>query len=184
MKQKVYVISGPAGVGKTTTARKLVKHLERSAYLSGDEISHLPVNGRGKPWLCPDTLKLTWLNMLSLTENLLDARYDVVIDYVSFPSDLQWFAEQLATREVDIIFVVLLVDVHTLVHRDQSRTPEIRMGERCEILLKEFEEALSTERHVLYTHHDTLDQLDEVVSEIIGNPKYIYFAGTDGHREV
>lgn len=55
MKNTVYIISGPAGVGKSTTSKKLVQTLSRSAYISGDDISHIPVNGRGKPWLDRDT---------------------------------------------------------------------------------------------------------------------------------
>lgn len=55
----VYVISGPAGVGKSTTSQRLVNQLDRSSYISGDDISHLPVNGRGKPWLDKDTADLT-----------------------------------------------------------------------------------------------------------------------------
>jgi predicted AAA+ superfamily ATPase len=67
IKSTIYVISGPAGVGKSTTSKELVKTLERSAYISGDDISHIPVNGRGKPWLCQETLSLTWENVISST---------------------------------------------------------------------------------------------------------------------
>ncbi|MGF6355473.1 Mrp family chromosome partitioning ATPase [Paenibacillus sp. 4624] len=52
MSRTVYVISGPAGVGKSTTSQQLVQALSKSAYISGDAISHIPVNGRGEPWLC------------------------------------------------------------------------------------------------------------------------------------
>lgn len=43
----VYVLSGPAGVGKSTTSRTLVNALENSAYISGDDISHIFFKKRG-----------------------------------------------------------------------------------------------------------------------------------------
>ncbi|MEI3598806.1 MULTISPECIES: hypothetical protein [unclassified Oceanobacillus] len=46
---KVYIVSGPAGVGKTATSKELVKTLKNSSYISGDYISHMHVNGRKNP---------------------------------------------------------------------------------------------------------------------------------------
>ena len=80
MERSVYIISGPAGVGKSTTAGELVQQFDKSALISGDDISHIPVNGRGKPWLCQETHQLTWSNILRLPRNLLGFGYDVVID--------------------------------------------------------------------------------------------------------
>ncbi|WP_211748620.1 hypothetical protein [Paenibacillus sp. Marseille-Q4541] len=45
MTNTVYIISGPAGVGKSTTSRHLVQTLVKSAYVSGDQVSHFPVKG-------------------------------------------------------------------------------------------------------------------------------------------
>ncbi|WP_254865359.1 hypothetical protein [Solibacillus isronensis] len=47
---KVYIISGPAGVGKSTTSKELTKKFKNSAYISGDNISHMHINGRKNPW--------------------------------------------------------------------------------------------------------------------------------------
>lgn len=174
----VYVISGPAGVGKSTTSQRLVKQLVRSSYISGDDISHLPINGRGKPWLDKDTADLTWKNILSLTENLLEYKYDVVIDYVAFPKEVKWFAQELKNREVKIVYVVLLVDKETIKSRDQLRPEEVQMGERSSILLDEFESDKElTDMNKLYTHKYKIEQLSEVVEEIIKNDKYTYLAG-------
>ena len=175
MKRTVYVISGPAGVGKSTTSKKLAKQLERSSYISGDTISHLPINGRGKPWLCRDTHNLTWENILSLTRNLVEYDFDVVIDYVSFPREVHWLADKLKDKNVDIVYVVLMVDRDTIVKRDESRNPEIQMGERSLILLKEFEEALlDNAQHILNTQEYSVEQLDEIIDEIINNKqKYL-----------
>lgn len=173
MSKTVYIISGPAGVGKSTTSKKLVEQLERSSYISGDDISHLPVNGRGKPWLCEETHKLTWRNILSLAKNLIEFDYDVVIDYVTFPSEANWLANELESMDVRIVYVVFMVDHETLVIRDRSRDPLFQMGERSVILLNEFKEALKDERHILNTEQYSVHQIDEVVAEILNNNRFL-----------
>lgn len=173
MSRSIYIISGPAGVGKSTTSKKLAKYLERSSYISGDDISHLPVNGRGKPWLCQETHKLTWKNILSLAKNLIEFDYDVVIDYVTFPSEANWLANEFRSMDVRVVYVVFMVDHETIMIRDQSRDPGIQMGERSVILLNEFTEALKDEKHILNTQQYSVDQIDEVVEEIINNPRFL-----------
>ncbi|MDK8193298.1 AAA family ATPase [Paenibacillus sp. UMB7766-LJ446] len=173
MTRSVYVISGPAGVGKSTTSKKLVEHLDRSSYISGDDISHLPVNGRGKPWICQETHKLTWINILSLVKNLIEFSYDVVIDYVTFPTEAKWLANELESINVRIIYVVFMVDHETIIRRDQLRDPTIQMGERSVILLNEFKDALKDERHILNTQQYSVDQIDEVIEEILNNNRFL-----------
>ncbi|WP_135547425.1 AAA family ATPase [Paenibacillus cymbidii] len=173
MKKTVYVISGPAGVGKSTTSRKLVEALDRSAYLSGDDISHIPVNGRGKPWLDPKTNELTWKNIRCLTRNLLDDEYDVVIDYVAFPKEVYWLSEQLNDREIRLVYVVLLVDRETIVTRDRLRPETEQMGERSLILLDEFErDSELPQSNKLYTQTYTVEQLPTILAAIMTNDQY------------
>ncbi|WP_405156392.1 AAA family ATPase [Paenibacillus sp. FSL K6-0108] len=175
MLRSVYIISGPAGIGKSTTSRKLVEHLDRSSYISGDDISHLPVNGRGKPWICQETHKLTWTNILSLVKNLIEFNYDVVLDYVTFPSEANWLACELERMNVNVrvVYVVFMVDHETIIRRDQLRDPSIQMGERSVILLNEFIEALKDERHILNTQDYSVDQLEEVIEEILNNNRFL-----------
>ncbi|MFC4600825.1 AAA family ATPase [Cohnella hongkongensis] len=174
MKNTVYIISGPAGVGKSTTSQRLVNELSRSAYISGDDVSHIPVNGRGKPWLDKDTLDLTWKNILCITKNLLDYEYDVVIDYVAFPKEVQRLSQELMDRNIRIVYVVLLADKETIMFRDQLRPEEVRMGERSLILLAEFENEVELmDRYKLYTHLFKEEQIPEIIEEIMKNEKYI-----------
>jgi gluconate kinase len=173
MKNTVYVISGPAGVGKTTTSQRLVKELEKSAFISGDDISYLAVNGRGKPWLDNNTVELTWKNILDLTKNLLEYEYDVVIDYVAFPKVVKWFAQELKSSEVKIVYVVLLADKETIKFRDKLRPEEEQMGQRSLILLDQFENDTEIlDAHKLYTHQYKIEQLSELIEEILTNDKY------------
>lgn len=173
MKNTVYIISGPAGVGKSTTSKKLVQRLDRSAYISGDDVSHITVNGRGKPWLDKDTLDLTWKNILSLTKNLLDYEYNVVIDYVAFPKEVNWFSQELCNREIRMVYVVLPADKDTIIFRDRLRIEEEQMGERSLRLLEEFEnDSELLTRNKLYTHQYKEEQLPGIIEEIINNDKY------------
>ncbi|XOS93125.1 hypothetical protein ACLMAB_05655 [Brevibacillus laterosporus] len=68
--QTVYKVSGPAGVGKSTTSSALVNALN-SAYISGDDVSHMHVSGRQMPWESKSELSLIWNNILSLTQNFV-----------------------------------------------------------------------------------------------------------------
>lgn len=166
MKRTVYIISGPAGVGKSTTSEKLVKSLDRSAYISGDDISHLPVNGREKPWLSESTVVLTWKNIISLTKNLIDADFDVVIDYVTFPYNLDFVKAELKDYKTDIVYVVLMVELNELIYRDRLRPAEIQMGERSIILHREFEEAMISNNHILNTSDYSAEELEEIIELI------------------
>jgi hypothetical protein len=177
MRQTIYFISGPAGVGKSTTSVRLVQSLERSAYISGDDISHIPVNGRGQPWLCEETLNLTWKNILDLSRNLVISNYDVVIDYVTFPKELDWFLERVKDLNVKVIYVILMVDEVTLKFRDDLRPLENQMGERSLILLQEFRNSIIDERHVLETQNYIEDEINTILIDITSNSKYVVVSG-------
>ncbi|MFD1177983.1 AAA family ATPase [Paenibacillus puldeungensis] len=177
MGNTVYIISGPAGVGKSTTSQILVQAISKSAYISGDDVSHIPVNGRGKPWLDKDTYDLTWTNILSLTNNTLDYRYDVVIDYIAFPKEVKWLAQALSGKGARIVYVVLLVDKKTIAYRDRLRSEEAWMGERSLELLEQFEnDPELSDRFKLYTDQYQTDQLSMIVEEIMSCDKYIFNA--------
>jgi adenylate kinase family enzyme len=169
---KVYILSGPAGVGKSTTSKELVKILPQSAYISGDYISHMHINGRKKPWESREEVALIWDNILSLTKNFLKYGSDVVVDYITFPQEAKWFSESLKELNIEVIYAVLWTDNETLIKRDNMRNPEYRMGERCLILVNEFKESKLDEKHFLDISKNTTHDIPHVLNEIINNPKY------------
>lgn len=169
---KVYILSGPAGVGKSTTAKELVKSFSNSAYISGDYISHMHVNGRKKPWESKEEVSLIWDNILSLAKNFIRHNNDVVVDFVTFPHEAKWLSENLKDLDVDVIYVVLWADQETLINRDNMRKPENRMGERCLILFNEFMESGLDEKHLFNISEITIQDIDHVINEIKNNKKY------------
>lgn len=168
---KVYIISGPAGVGKSTTSKELIKKFKNSAYISGDDVSHMHINGRKNPWERSEEV-LIWDNILSLTKNFIKYGIDVVVDYVTFPKEAEWVNKNLKSLNVEVIYVVLWTDKKTLLTRDNMRLPSARMGERCVILIDEFIESGLSEKHIIDKGNTSLDDISDVINEIINNPKY------------
>lgn len=169
---KVYIISGPAGVGKSTTSKELTKKFKNSAYISGDDISHMHINGRKKPWESSEEMSLIWDNILSLTKNFIKYGNDVIVDYVTFPKEAEWVSKNLKSLNVEVIYVVLWTDKETLLTRDNMRMPGARMGERCVILIDEFIESGIKEKYIFDTTDSSPDDISYVVNEIICNPKF------------
>ncbi|MFC4403761.1 AAA family ATPase [Gracilibacillus xinjiangensis] len=170
----VFIVSGPAGVGKSTTSKQLAKKLPFSAFISGDLVSHMHIGGRQKPWKSQEETSLIWENILSLTRNFLKYGNDVVIDYVTFPGEARWLHEKLldVESEVHVKYVVLWTDKDTLVKRDSMRKEEYRMGDRCLILVDEFHHSGLDKRHILDTSEKSVRELNEILAEIIDNERF------------
>ncbi|WP_245629952.1 (d)CMP kinase [Domibacillus robiginosus] len=43
--KRIFILSGPAGAGKSTVSRKLAEALRKSTYIEGDTINHMIVRG-------------------------------------------------------------------------------------------------------------------------------------------
>ncbi|MBY6036905.1 AAA family ATPase [Fictibacillus nanhaiensis] len=170
--RNVYILSGPAGVGKSTTSKELVKKLSNSAYLSGDYISHMHINGREKPWESEHEHSLIWNNILHLTRNFINHGCDVVIDYVTFPNDARWLSENIKELNAVVKYVVLWVDQGTLLKRDNGRIEEHRMGKRCMILFDEFTNSGLDHKHFLNTSELTLKENDYIINKIVNDTKF------------
>ncbi|MBE1556695.1 AAA family ATPase [Sporosarcina limicola] len=168
----VYILSGPAGVGKTTTSKELVKKLSACAYISGDDISHMHVIGRKNPWESEEETSLIWDNILSLTKNFLWYGNDVVVDYVTFPHQAIWLYDNLRNSNVRVVYVVLWADQDTLIERDSKRLREHRMGERCLLLADEFKKSGLDEKYLLSTTEGTKSENEYIIDEIISNAKF------------
>ncbi|PPA70894.1 AAA family ATPase [Jeotgalibacillus proteolyticus] len=163
----IYIISGPAGAGKSTLSKKLVSSLPKSARIEGDTVNHMVAGGYLPPWKSPALLELTWRNIADLTVNFIGQRMDVVIDYVAFPDEVKRFKKQVENRvQCRIKYVVLQVDRDELIRRDESRPEEYRMGPRSVELLEQFNRSGVKDCFVLNTttfHLGELEKLEEII---------------------
>ena len=153
---KLYLITGPAGVGKSTISRKVAETLEKSVLIEGDEIYNFFVGGRIKPWFENAPIDLFWNNCIYLIKSYLENGYDVVFNYIIKPD----MFKKLETifKDYNINFKVLLTDKETIVKRDKERPIDCQMGERSLILLQQFIDCNYDKKYILDTSNLTIDE--------------------------
>jgi len=173
---KIYIISGPAGVGKSITSKCLAEQFDHSAYIEGDLISHMVVGGYLPPWESEETLSLVWENIADLSINFVQENKNVIIDYVAFPEEVETFSQKIyaEVKNVEIMYVVLWVDSDELLRRDALRIKEHQMGGRCLELVNEFEIKGIDKRFFYNTTYIQPSDLHEILLNIRENPSFKY----------
>ena len=161
---KVYLITGPAGVGKSTISNKIAKKLNKSVLIEGDDIYHQVVSSYQSAWMEGNHLEVFWKNVVSLINNYLDYGYDVVFNYIITKQNYDYLKDNI--KKCEIIFKVLLVSEEELLRRDFLRSEENRMKDRCIILLRNFKEQKYDINFIIDT---TNLNVDEVVKEVMYN---------------
>ena len=164
----LYLITGPAGVGKSTISNEIAKISNKSVLLEGDEFYHQVVSSYKPAWVEGNHLEVFWKVVESSIKIYLDNGYDVIFNYIIGENDYLRLKEKF--KDYNIKFVVLLVDEKTIVERDKLRPEEDRMNERCLILLNNFLEKNYPEDNKLYTQDLTVE---ETVKEIVKSKKYM-----------
>jgi predicted kinase len=116
------VISGPAGVGKSTTGWEVSAQLETAgvahAILDGDELDRVvpvPAGVNARAELCRRNLAGLWSNFAALGHN----RLIVAGVFVDLPADLAWI--RAAVPGASIVTVRLLASAATLRKRLDRR---------------------------------------------------------------
>lgn len=159
--KELYIITGPAGVGKSTISNMLASKLSKSALLEGDNIYHQVIGGYISPWKDNAPLELFWKNSIDLINNYLSYDYSVVYNYIIKKRHLDFICNNLTN--VKIKFIVLMVDEETIVKRDQLRIPENRMNERSIILLNEFKNENYDSKYILDTTNLTIEETVDII---------------------
>ena len=159
----LYLITGPAGVGKSTVSKRLAETKAKSALIEGDDIYNQVVGGYVYPWEDGNHLdifqKICNNNILAY----LEEGYDVIFNYIIEPEDLEKYKR--AFKKYDIKFVVLLVDEKTLLLRDKERPEDCQMNERCIELLNEFKEYDYNQNNIIDTSNMTVDEIVNIIND-------------------
>lgn len=161
---KLYLITGPAGVGKSTISNEIAKKLKKSVLIEGDTIYNFFVGGRIKPWLENAPLDLFWNNCIFLINSYLTSGYDVVFNYIINPKEFKILKTNF--KDYEIIFKVLITDEKTIIKRDKERPLDCQMGKRSLVLLNEFKNYNFNENYILDTSKLTIE---ETTKNIMGN---------------
>ena len=158
---KLYLITGPAGVGKTTISKALAHNLPKSILIEGDDIYHMVKGGYVSPWMEGNHLKLFWKNSISLIKNSLENGYDVVFNYIIKKEDYEILKEKF--KDYKIIFKVLLVSEEELLKRDCLRDEDCRMNERCLVLLNSFKKQNFSDKYIIDTTNLDINETLNIV---------------------
>lgn len=164
----LYLITGPAGVGKTTISNKIANISNKSVLLEGDDFYHQVISSYQPAWKDGNHLDIFWKVVESTIKIYLDNGYDVVFNYIIGEEDYLRLKEVF--KDYDIKFVILLVDEKTILERDSLRPVDCQMKDRCIVLLNSFLNKNYPDNNKLYTQDLTIE---ETVKEIINNNKYM-----------
>ena len=159
---KLYVITGPAGVGKSTVTNALADRLSKCAVLEGDEIYHQVKSGCVKPWLEGNHVDLMWKNMVMLSQNYLESGFDVVLNYIIYNDDFEFIKESI--KGFEIHFIVLMAERDTVAKRDTERGEEFAVN-RVDKHIAGFLKQGYDEKHYLYNDNKTIEEeVDEILT--------------------
>ena len=164
----LYIITGPAGVGKSTVSKRLAQNLSKSALIEGDEIYHQVIGGYIPAWKEGNHLQTFWKVCINIVKSYLKDGFDVVFNYIVTPENLALLKNEF--KNYTIKFIVLLVDESTLLLRDKERPEDCQMKERCITLLNNFKNRNYNINNILDT---TNLSIEETVNLIQNNNNFI-----------
>ena len=157
----LYIITGPAGVGKSTISKEIAKNKTKSALIEGDEIYYQVVGGYVPAWKEGNHLDTFWKVCINTINTYLEDGYDVVFNYIVTPTPLQIMKKEF--ENYSIKFVVLLVDEKTLLLRDKERPEDCQMKDRCITLLNNFKNNNYNNQNILDTTNLSIDETVDII---------------------
>ena len=158
---KLYLITGPAGVGKSTVSKSLANKIEKSALIEGDDLYNIVKNGYISPWKDGNKLDLMWDNATYLINNFLKEGFDVIFNYIINENKLELLKNKF--KQYEIKFIVLLVDEETILKRDKERPEDCRQNERCLVLLNDFKNKNYDKKYILDTTNITIEEIVDMI---------------------
>lgn len=161
----LYIITGPAGVGKSTISKELAKSYNKSALIEGDDIYHQVIGGFVQAWKEGNHLKTFWKVCVNIIKTYLEDGFDVVFNYIITPENLELI--KTAFKDYNVKFVVLITDEATLLARDKERPKDCQMGQRCLTLLNSFKNRNYNSRNILDTSNLSVNETVDIIKNDI-----------------
>ena len=157
----LYIITGPAGVGKSTISKLLAENKSKSALIEGDEIYHQVIGGYTEAWKDGNHLDVFWKICVNTIKTYLDEGFDVVFNYIVSPENLELLKEEFKNYKAK--FVLLLVDEKKLLLRDSFRPEDFQMKERCITLLNSFKAKNYGQNYILDTSSLSASEVAQII---------------------
>ena len=154
--QTLYIITGPAGVGKSTISKEIAIKSKKSALIDGDDIYHQVIGGYIQAWKQGNHLQTFWKICINTIKIYLEDGFDVVFNYIVTPENLELLKNEF--KNYTMKFIVLLVNESTLLLRDKERPEACQMKERCITLLNSFKNNNYNEKNILDTTNLSIDE--------------------------
>ena len=161
---KLYIITGPAGVVKSTISKSLAMSIPKSVLIEGDTIYNFFVSDRISPWKLNAPLDLFWSNSIYLIKSYLEKGYNVIFNYIISPINLKKITEEIKHYEIN--FSLLIASPEVLIKRDKLRSEDCQMKERVLVLLKQFLNYNYEEKNIIDTSNLSVE---ETVNKIINS---------------
>ena len=166
----VYLITGPAGSGKSSITQELAKKLKRSAVIKVDALKAMVISGYVRPWPPSEEvdlqLSLAAKNACDLAANFIEKDFTVFIDDVVGRKLLEQYSEFFKDKNFKTF--VLLPSVESLLKRFDDRGDNKELRERTIELHKKFtEQKDKLGWKVIDSSNQTLEEtVDEIFKEI------------------
>ena len=157
----LYIITGPAGVGKSTISKKIAESKKKSVLIEGDEIYHQVVGGYVQAWKEGNHLDTFWKICLSSIETYLEDGYDVIFNYIVNPENVELIKNKF--KNYTIKFIVLVVDEKKLLLRDKERPEDCQMKDRCIVLLNNFKNKNYNLNNILETSNLSVNETFNII---------------------
>src|SRR3989344_9501858 len=110
----ICLITGPAGVGKSTVAKALAKKFERSAVIDADSLRNMIKEGRVKPWPhneeVEEQMTLAARNVCALANNFLASNFNVIIEDVIGRKLFQQYSEFFSKNQFKVFLLLPRLD--------------------------------------------------------------------------
>ena len=158
---RLYILTGPAGVGKSTISKELAIRSKKSALIEGDDIYHQVISGYVPAWEEGNHIETFWKVCINTIKIYLEDGFDVVFNYIVTPENIQLIKSSI--QNYNIKFIVLLTDESTLLSRDKQRPIDCQMNERCLTLLNNFKNRKYSPNNILDTTNLSVDETLNII---------------------